>query len=115
MRQVFVLSTRFLVTRRLLGLVAHLTVCDGASVCVPVRLCKTSGALDIATLPWRPFLRHRSHRLSRVQALQNVARDPLVPFAMQRFRARSGHKYHSVQATPLLRPNARILRLPFEL
>ena len=33
MRQVFVLSIRFLVTRRLLGLVAHLTVCDGVSVC----------------------------------------------------------------------------------
>ena len=61
----------------------HLTVCDGVSVCVPVRLCQTSGASDIATLPWRLLLRHRSHRLSRVQALQNVARDPLLPFAMQ--------------------------------
>ena len=36
---------------------------------VPVRLCMTSGALDIATLPWRLLLRHRSHRLWRVQAL----------------------------------------------
>ena len=42
-----------------------------------------SGASDIATLPWRLLLRHRSHRLSRVQALQHVARDPLLPFAMQ--------------------------------
>ena len=30
------------------------TVCDGVSVCVQVQLRKTSGALDIATLPWYP-------------------------------------------------------------
>ena len=43
------------------------TVCDGVSVCVQVQLRKTSGALDIATLHWRLPLRHRIHRLWRVQ------------------------------------------------
>jgi len=36
-------------------------------------------ALDIATLPWRLLRRHRSHRLWRVQALQNVARTLCLP------------------------------------
>ena len=36
-------------------------------------------ALDIATLPWRLLRRHRSHRLWRLQALQNVARTLCLP------------------------------------
>ena len=36
-------------------------------------------ALDIATLPWRLLRRHRSHRLWRAQALQNVARTLCLP------------------------------------
>ena len=81
---------------------------------VQVQLCKTSGALHIATLPWRLHLRHRSHRLWRVQALLHGARDPLPPFAVQRFRAGSGHDYQRFRAFPLLRSNAAILRLPFK-
>ena len=58
--------------------------------------CKTSGALDIATLPWRLSLRHRSHRLWRVQDLMMLARSPLLPFAVLSSRARGGHKRNLV-------------------
>ena len=44
-----------------------------------------------------------------------MLRDPLLPFANQWFRAGSGHDYHRFHAFPLLRSNAAILRLPFEL
>ena len=43
------------------------------------------------------------------------ARDPLLPFAVQRLRAGSGNDYHRFHAFLLLRSNAHVLRLLFEL
>ena len=49
----------------------------------PLRLCRNAVFSIKPTFSSRTSSSTRSHRLSRVQALQNVARDPLLPFAMQ--------------------------------
>ena len=53
---------------------------------LPLSLCSLWLAVSRSrhlTVCGYPGLRHRSHRLWRVQALLHVARDPLFPFAMQ--------------------------------
>ena len=94
----------------------HLTVCDGVSVCA------SAIVPDIRCLGYRNLTLETSSPSSQSSAVASPgpakccarSTSPLCHVAIN-FRARSGHKYHSVHATPLLRPNAHILRLPFEL
>ena len=55
-------------------------------------MIKTLGASDIAILPWRLPLHHRSHRLWRVQDLTVLVRDPLLSFAVLSSSAQGRHK-----------------------